>query len=248
MHKGLMAFYQANKGKGAALAVMQAASGVTIEVYDVIVASEADAAFFGGVSAQAVIAAIRAAGDANVALRINSPGGDVFAGVAMAQAIREHEGRVTAHVDGYAASAASLLVAAADEAVISPSGMIMIHKAWTIAMGNADDMMSTAGLLEKIDGQLVEAYRDKAGDTQDWAALMAVETWFTAAEAVEAGLVNRIAEKPNKKINMKFDLSAYVNAPELNAEVEPPAEIVAQVDLEHERRRAMARLALATAA
>ena len=250
MHKGLMAFYQANKGKGAPLAVAQAANGVTIEVYDVIVASEADAAFFGGVSAQAVIAAIRAAGDADVALRINSPGGDVFAGVAMAQAIREHQGRVTAHVDGYAASAASLLVAAADEAVISPSGMVMIHKAWTIAMGNADDMMSTAGLLEKIDGQLVEAYREKAGDTQDWAAMMTAETWFTAAEAVEAGLVNRVAEKAEKKMNMAFDLSAYANAPALIADVEPPpaAEVISQADPEHERRRAMARLALATAA
>jgi ATP-dependent protease ClpP protease subunit len=249
MHKGLMAFYQANKGKGAALAVVQAAGGVTIEVYDVIVANEADAAFFGGVSAQAVISAIRAAGDADVALRINSPGGDVFAGVAMAQAIREHKGRVTAHVDGYAASAASLLVAAADEAVISPSGMLMIHKAWTIAMGNADDMMATAGLLEKIDGQLVEAYREKAGDTQDWAALMAAETWFTAAEAVEAGLVNRVAEKAEKKMNMAFDLSAYANAPALIADAPPPAaEVVTQADPESERRRAMARLALATAA
>jgi ATP-dependent protease ClpP protease subunit len=249
MRKGLMAFYQANKGKGAALAVVQAAGGVTIEVYDVIVANEADAAFFGGVSAQAVIGAIRAAGDADVALRINSPGGDVFAGVAMAQAIREHKGRVTAHVDGYAASAASLLVAAADEAVISPSGMVMIHKAWTIAMGNADDMMATAGLLEKIDSQLVEAYREKAGDTQDWAALMTAETWFTAAEAVEAGLVNRVAEKAEKKMNVAFDLSAYANAPALIADVEPPAaEVIAQADPEHERRRAMARLALATAA
>lgn len=249
MHKGLLALHQANRGRGAPLSIVAAIGGVTIEVYDVIVASEADAAFFGGVSAQAVIAAIRAAGDADVALRINSPGGDVFAGVAIAQAIREHQGRVTAHVDGYAASAASLLVAAADEAVISPSGMLMIHKAWTIAMGNADDMMATASLLEKIDGQLVEAYREKAGDTQNWAALMTAETWFTAAEAVEAGLVNRVAKKVEKKMNLAFDLSAYANAPVLIADVEmPAAKVVEQADPGQERRRALARLALATAA
>jgi ATP-dependent Clp protease protease subunit len=247
MRKGLMAFYQANKGKGAPLAVVQGMGGVTIEVYDVIVASEADAEWFGGVSAQAVIGAMRAAGDADVALRINSPGGDVFAGVAMAQAIREHKGKVTAHVDGYAASAASLLVAAADEAVISPSGMVMIHKAWTIALGNADDMMATASLLEKIDGQLVEAYREKAGDDRDWDDLMTAETWFTAAEAVEVGLVDRIAEKPDKKMNMAFDLSAYTNAPQIEA-ADPVAEQAPSPDPELERRRAMARLALATAA
>lgn len=250
MRNGLMAFYQANKGKGAPLAIAHNAGSVTIEIYDVIVASEMDAAYFGGVSAQAVVQAIRSAGEADIALRINSPGGDVFAGVAMAQAIREHKGRVVAHVDGYAASAASLLVAAADEAVISPSGMVMIHKAWTIAMGNADDMMATAGLLEKIDSQLVEAYREKAGDKEDWAALMTAETWFTAAEAVEAGLVDRVAEKAAKVTNMAFDLSAYTNAPQIEAVAEPEAEPAADPgpDIEHERRRARARLALIPAA
>lgn len=249
MHKGLMAFYRANKGKGAPLAVVQAAGGVTIEVYDVIVASDADADWFGGVSAQAVTRAIRAAGDADIALRINSPGGDVFAGVAMAQAIREHKGKVTAHVDGYAASAASLLVAAADEAVIAPAGMVMIHKAWTISMGNADDMMATAGLLEQIDGQLVGAYREKAGDDRDWAALMAAETWFTADEAIAAGLVDRVAERAIKASAMAFDLSAYANAPALIADDPAPAPVAEAVpDPEIERRRQMARLALCTPA
>ena len=249
MRKGLMAFYEANKGKGG-FAVENAADSVIIDVRGTIVMLEDDEEWLGsGVSAQRFVNALRNAGGAPVHLHINSPGGDVFAGVEMAQAIRDYSGKVTAHVDGYAASAASLLVAAADEAVISPSGMVMIHKAWTIAMGNADDMMATAGLLEKIDGQLVEAYREKAGDTQDWAALMTAETWFTAAEAVEAGLVNRVAEKVEKKMNMAFDLSAYANAPAVIADASPPAaEVIAQADPEHERRRAMARLALATAA
>jgi ATP-dependent Clp protease protease subunit len=125
--------------------------------------------------------------------------------------------------------------------------MVMIHKAWTIALGNADDMMATASLLEKIDGQLVEAYREKAGDDRDWDDLMTAETWFTAAEAVEVGLVDRIAEKPDKKMNMAFDLSAYTNAPQIEA-ADPVAEQAPSPDPELERRRAMARLALATAA
>lgn len=247
MRNGLMAFLRANKGKGAPLAVAQNNGAVTIEIYDVIVASDDDADWWGGVSGHAVVRAIRAAGDADIALRINSPGGDVFAGVAMAQAIREHKGKVTAHIDGYAASAASLLVAAADEAVISPSGMVMIHKAWTIAMGNADDMMATAGLLEKIDGQLVEAYREKAGDKGDWEALMRAETWFTAAEAVEIGLVDAIAEKAPKKMNAAFDLSAYRNAP-ATAQDEVPADEPVVDTTEIERRRCQARLALSEAA
>jgi ATP-dependent Clp protease protease subunit len=87
----------------------------------------------------------------------------VFAGVAMAQAIRAYPGKVTAHVDGLAASAASAVAVAADEAVMAPGSMMMIHNAWTIALGNRHDFMELAALLEKIDGDLAQAYAKRSG-------------------------------------------------------------------------------------
>jgi ATP-dependent protease ClpP protease subunit len=134
----------------------------TIYLYDVIVASDADAEWFGGVSAEAFVKAL-AGMTGDVALHINSPGGDVFAGVAMAQAIRAYDGKITAHVDGLAASAASAVAVACDDSIMAPGSMMMIHNAWTIALGDRHDFMDTAALLEKIDGDLAKAYAKRAG-------------------------------------------------------------------------------------
>lgn len=254
----------ANKGRGSPLAIVRNAAETTIEVYDVIVSSEADAAWFGGVPADAFCRAMRQAGaDDTVRVRINSPGGDVFAGVAMAQAIRDCAAKVIVHVDGYAASAASLLVAAAQESLIAPAAMVMIHKAWTIAMGNADDFADAANLLNKIDGELAKTYQAKAGGTpEEWLAAMAAETWYTGAEAVEAGLVTAVAEGAAKAKN-SFDLSVYARAPAIDVpepvidapapaiDATPEPQDTADSDAaaaDTGRRRRLARLSLATAA
>ena len=218
MHNSLMALIAANRGKGRPLAVTTVGSEATVELYDVIVMSQADADWWGGgVGADAFARELRALEVDTIHLRINSPGGDVFAGVAMAQAIREQPATVIAHVDGYAASIASLVTVACDEAVIAPGGMLMVHKAWTIGFGNADDLTATAALLAKIDGDLCAAYAQRAGnDPADWMAAIAAETWYNADEAVAARLVDRIAEGATKKAAAQaraFDLSAYSNAP-----------------------------------
>ena len=210
----LRALIAANRGRGTPLAVQVDGDAATVEIYDFIVTSSADVDWYGGgVAADAFARELRQLNVGTIHLRINSPGGDVFGGVAMAQAIREQPATVVAHVDGYAASIASLLTVVADESVIAPGGMVMIHKAWTIALGNADDLMACAGLLEKIDADLAAAYTAKAGDA-DWLAAMAAETWYRADEAVAAGLVDRIAESAKKGASARtFDLSAYANAP-----------------------------------
>lgn len=242
----LLNLYAANKGRGAPLAVSTAGDDVTLEVYDMIVSSEIDAQWLGGVAADTFCREMRKidAGQ-TVHIRVNSPGGDVFAGVAMAQAIRECAGNVIVHVDGYAASAASLLVAAADNSVIAPGGMVMIHQAWTIAMGNADDFIEASALLEKIDGQLVATYQAKAGgEPEEWLDRMKAETWFTGAEAVAVGLVTEVASAA-PKVRNSFDLGAYNRAPvAIEAAIEPVIEAVEeapQVDNEIERRRQIAR-------
>jgi ATP-dependent protease ClpP protease subunit len=192
------------------------AEGNTIYLYDVIVSSKEEADWFGGVDAETFVQTMKGM-KGDISLRVNCPGGDVFAARAMAQAIREHDGTVTAHVDGYAASAASFVTSVADKTVMGPGSMLMIHKAWSLALGNADDMMATASLLEKIDGTIVETYeaaaKSRGKDVSDFAGLMSRETWLTGVEAIDLGLADEVAEASPKNA-AKWDLSAYDNAPE----------------------------------
>ena len=206
-----------NKGAGS-FKLETGGDEATLWIYDVIVSNEADAEWWGGVSAESLVKQLRALDVATINIRINSPGGDVFAARAIEQAIRDHSATVIAHVDGYAASAASLITAAADKAIMAPGSFIMIHKAWTFAMGNADDLFATAALLEKVDGTIRQSYEAKAGDKakdQDFGAMMAAETWFTPEEAIAAGLADEIAASaPKAQAQPVWDMSAYDHAPE----------------------------------
>jgi ATP-dependent protease ClpP protease subunit len=233
-----LSLIKANAGRGSFKA-----EGNTLYLYDAIVSSKEESDLFGGVDAETFVSVLRTMkGDVN--LRINSPGGDVFAARAMGQAMRDHAGTVTAHVDGYAASAASFLTSVADKTIVAPGAMLMIHKAWTMGAGNADDLVATASLLEKIDGTIAETYaaaaekRGKTGTSDEFLALMAAETWLTGAEAIELGLADEVAGGA-VKASSRWDLSAYGRAPE--PEPEAPA-ATADEDFEHKRRQMLARL------
>ncbi|WP_283149739.1 head maturation protease, ClpP-related [Silvimonas soli] len=228
---------------------VNAASGdeATIYLYDAIVASQSDADWWGGVAADAFVKALVNISAPVIHLRINSPGGDVFAARAMETAVRQHPSQIIAHVDGLAASAASYLAIAADEVEIAPGGFFMIHKAWTVGWGNADDFTATAGLLGKIDESLVQSYAAETGQTPDqireW---MAAETWLTGDEAVKYGFANRLASD-TAKAQASWDLSAFAHAPAgLNAALRnpPPAEPAAPAapDMHAERERQLALL------
>lgn len=132
-----------------------------------------------------------------IELLINSPGGDAFDGLAMVNVLRAHRARKVAVVQGIAASAASFIACAADETIMAPDSTMMIHKSWGLCVGNADDMIAQAELLEHVDGHQVSIYTAKSGKPEDEIrALMAAETFFTAAQAVEAGLADSIASPP----------------------------------------------------
>jgi ATP-dependent Clp protease protease subunit len=164
-------------------------------LYDAIVDSEIDAEYWGGVAPQGFIKALRDIKASTIHLRINSPGGSVFAARTIETALREHKAKIVVHIDGLAASAATFIAMAGDEIVMSPGAMFMIHKAWTIAWGNADDLTATADLLTKLDGTLADTYAARTkGDKQQIADWMAAETWFTAQEALEARFIDRIVE------------------------------------------------------
>ena len=192
----------------------------TLYIYDAIVSDD----YWGGVSAQTLVPQIRAITGGTLHLRINSPGGDVFAAQAIVAAIRDTGAKVIAHIDGFAASAATVIATAADEIEISDGALYMIHCAWSIAYGNASDMRETADLLDKVDGVIAAQYAKRSGKTpEDMKALMDAETWFTAQEAVDAGLVDRVAEDA-PEASAQWDLSAYQKAPAAYKSPKPPPE------------------------
>jgi ATP-dependent Clp endopeptidase proteolytic subunit ClpP len=127
-----------------------------------------------------------------IRLHINSPGGEVFEAVAILNLLRNHKARVVAIVDGLAASAASFLACGADELIMADNSELMIHDAWGICIGNAADMQSMADLLGHLSDNVASIYAAKAGtDTASWRTAMLLETWYSAEEAVDAGLADR---------------------------------------------------------
>lgn len=168
-----------------------------------------------------------------VNLYINSPGGDVFEARAMAGVVARHAGPVTAIIEGVAASAATYLALAAGAVHMGEGSLLMIHNSWTLAMGDKNDLMNTAALLEKIDGTIAADYAWKTGaSAEQVVAWMDAETWFTAQEAADAKFIDAIL--PNTQsagAQASWDLSAYANAPAPKQKPEPSTDeqIAAQV-------------------
>jgi ATP-dependent protease ClpP protease subunit len=169
-----------------------------------------------GVTAKSITETLKEHGALErITVRINSPGGDAFDGIAIYNILKLNEARVEVEIDGLAASAASIIAMAGDEIRIAENAMMMIHDAWALAMGDSTDMLAMAALLEKLDGQIAGVYAARSGRRPEtFRNLMDQESWFTGEEAVS----NRLATKviPNKKAAaMAFDLSGFKNAPAL---------------------------------
>ena len=190
------------------------AKGDTAEIYIYDVIGE-DFWTGGGVTAAKFLKAVDDANASTIHLRINSPGGDVFEARAIVSAMQRSNARFVAHVDALAASAASVIAVAADEVVMAPGSMLMIHNAWTLQMGDKNAMLETASLLEKIDGTIADQYAEKTGASrEDMAALMDAETWMEAEDAIARGFADSIEPKAEKAKNA-WNLAAYHNAPEI---------------------------------
>lgn len=121
-------------------------------------------------------------------VRINSPGGDVFAGVSIYNMLNEYDGEVTVKVDGLAASIASLVSMAGDKIIMLPGAMMMVHKPWTFATGNADDLTQVVEMLEKTCASMIPIYAERTGQTEaKIEELLSAETWMTGEDAVVLG-------------------------------------------------------------
>jgi len=195
-----------------------------------------------GLTAKAFMEKLAEVGSGPLTVRLNSPGGDVFDGLAIYNALKARAEPVTVHVDGIAASIASVIAMAGGNVIMAEQSMMMLHNCWGLVIGNRHDMLETAAVMEKIDGQIADTYARKSGKkAPEMSAVMDAETWYTAEEAVDAGLADEIAKAPKIEDSIAQEI-AYAAAAE---EVKRLAALAAS---EHDTRMRRLRLAEAEAA
>ncbi|HBA0673633.1 TPA: Clp protease ClpP, partial [Enterococcus faecium] len=137
----------------------------------------------------------------DIVIKLNSPGGDVFEGIEIYNYLKDHPSNITVEVTGLAASAATFIVAGANDVIMNVGTSLMIHEASTFAWGNKQDIQKTLNALETIDDSILAIYSDKTGQSVDklreW---MNEEKWFTADEAVKYGFANSVKrEEPQNE-------------------------------------------------
>jgi ATP-dependent protease ClpP protease subunit len=143
-----------------------------------------------------------------ITVRLNSPGGAVWDGIAIYNALRDHPAHVTTQIDGLAASIASLIALAGDDVVMADGALFMIHDPYVATQGTAAQMRSAAEMLDRVTSTLVDAYTGRTGmDADTVRAAMAQETWYTAQEAHAAGFVDRVST--GLPVAALTDLTAY---------------------------------------
>jgi ATP-dependent protease ClpP protease subunit len=148
-----------------------------------------------GVTADAFMTDLAEIGSRDITLRINSPGGEVFDGVAIFNALQRHSGQITGHVDGLAASAASFIAMACDTLVMEPGTQMMIHDAQGMCWGDEAGALELAKMLGRTSNTIAMIYAERAGGTaEEWRERMRATTWYDGAEAVEAQLADRVGE------------------------------------------------------
>ncbi|EXL04001.1 head maturation protease, ClpP-related [Aquamicrobium defluvii] len=162
----------------------------TISIFDVI---GEDGWTGGGVTANRISAALRSIGSKDITVRINSPGGDMFEGIAIYNLLRAHRAKVTVEVLGWAASAASIIAMAGDDIRMGLGSFMMVHNAWGLVIGNRHDLREAASLFDEFDAAIADIYHARTGmDRVSIERLMDAETFMTAAQAVEYGFADAV--------------------------------------------------------
>jgi ATP-dependent Clp protease, protease subunit len=185
-------------------AVNATENSVDMQLYDEI-------GYF-GVTAKAFTSELNKHKGKSVNLAINSVGGDVFDGIAMYNALLAHDGDVNVTIDGLAASAASIVAMAGDRIEIASNAFLMIHNAWSIAIGDKQTMLAMSEVLTKIDSALIATYKKKTHKNEaEITQMLDNETWLNANDAVLHGFVDGVIDE--SQYNACFDVSIFKNAP-----------------------------------
>ncbi len=199
-------------GRGYAVALAEDGQPTpTLYLYDVIGVD-----LFGGIAARQVVDDLAALGPVEALdVRVNSPGGDVFEGIAVYNALRRLPARVTVHIDGIAASIASLIAMAGDETLIAENAMVMVHRPWTALMGDATELRRQAGTLDKAWSAMLATYARRTGRRpatfEQRVAQSGGEWWMTAEEAVSERFADAV-QKPEKEAQV-FGLHRFKRVP-----------------------------------
>jgi len=205
---------------------------VEVSIYDEI--------GFGGVTAKDFVAEVGKLKGQHIDLRVNSVGGSVIEGAAIYNALRRHKGGLTVHVDGLAASMASVIAMAGEEVLMADNAMLMIHNPWSMSIGDANDLRKEADVLDKLKKTLVNAYTRKTGmDSTEISSLMDAETWLDATQAVAMNFADGIedgieaaASITPESARARFDTfsnsMARKSTKTIKAEEAAPAEVVAE--------------------
>lgn len=164
-----------------------------------------------GVSADMFAEELAAITAPEIEVQINSPGGDVFDGIAIFNALRAHSAKVTTRVDGLAASAASVIAQAGDHRVMLSGSQMMVHEAWGVTVGPAADHREMADLLDKQSDIITGIYAERSGrDADELRGMVAAETWLSAEETVEAGLADEVVSPPRQETTTENSASVRV--------------------------------------
>ena len=149
----------------------------------------------------------------DIVIKLNSPGGDVFEGIEIYNYLKDHPSNVTVEVTGVAASAATFIVAGADEVIMNIGTSLMIHEASTFAWGNKSDIQKTLNALETIDDSILSIYSEKTGQSneqlEEW---MNEEKWFTADEAVEFGFADSVKRDNAESVESEESIEDIINS------------------------------------
>lgn len=203
----------------------------TISIFDVI---GDDGWTGGGITANRISAALRSIGNKDITVRINSPGGDMFEGIAIYNLLRAHRAKVTVEVLGWAASAASIIAMAGDVIRMGLGSFMMVHNAWGMVIGNRHDMREAASLFDGFDSALADIYEARTGMARvEIERLMDAGTFMTAAQAVECGFADAVDDT---EIHPETNASAQVR-PEIQARRRIDAALAKQGVSRTERRK-----------
>ena len=154
-------------------------------------------------------------------LRINSGGGDVFTAIAISNLLKNHKANVIAHIDGLAASAATIITSACDKVIMPKNALFMIHNPWTVVGGEAKDMIKTAEQLDKVKNSIINTYKSKTNlEIEEISKLMDEETWLDSYEAKEKGFIDEISDEENIEVienklivnSIALDFSKFKNS------------------------------------
>ena len=194
--------------KNAQLKSEKSGDAGTIYIHDTI-----GPEWMGMVSSKGVARELQSLGSIKeVKVHINSNGGDAYQGIGIYNLLKDHPARVVTVVDGIAASAAGLLMMAADWITMPKNASWMIHEPQMAMRGTVNELRQMADVLDNLNDQVADIYADRTGISKDEIlAMMAAETWLTGQKAMEMGIINQVTE--NKAVTTKMDLSMFTNVP-----------------------------------